>query len=94
MIEGMLVDNVDILSQLQKDVTWIEYNDRINLHEFEKVHVSASADFYTLMSTIYIETYMEMSRESFYQALLKQNSDELLLKAQALARQWHERISG
>jgi hypothetical protein len=40
-----------------------------------------------------METYMKMSRESFFQALLKQNSDELLIKAQALARQWDERIS-
>jgi hypothetical protein len=62
MIEGMLADdhNVDILSQLQKDVKWIEYNDRINLHEFEKVHVSASADYYTWKSTICLETYVKL----------------------------------
>ena len=67
MIEGMLADdhNVDILSEMQKDVVWIEYNDQINLHEFEKVHVSASANFYTLRSTLYPDTYMKMSRETF-----------------------------
>jgi hypothetical protein len=46
MIEGKLSDEFDgnILSELQKDVKWIEYNDHINLHDFEKVHVKTSAD--------------------------------------------------
>jgi hypothetical protein len=95
MIERTLADghNVDILSQLQEDVTWIEYNDRINLHEFEKIHVSASADFYTLRSTIYPETYRQMSRESFFQALLKRNSDELLIEARALVAKISEEVT-
>jgi hypothetical protein len=38
MIEGKLAGdfNVIILSELQQDVKWIEYNHHINLHVFEK----------------------------------------------------------
>ncbi len=37
---GHLADdcNVDILSEMQKNVKWIEYNGHINLCDFEKVH--------------------------------------------------------
>ena len=94
MIEGQLADdlNVDILSQLQKDVKWIdsEYDDHINLHDFEKVHVNTSADQYTLRSIISPDTFMKMTRESFFAALLKQNSDELLIKARALVAKMAE----
>ena len=62
----------------------------MNLHDFEKVHVSASADQYTFRSIINPDTYMKMSRESFFQALLKQNSDELLVKARALVAKMTE----
>ena len=94
MIEGQLADdlNVDILSQLQKDVKWIEYDDRTNLHDFEKVHVNTSADQYTLRSIISPDTYMKMTRESFFAALLKQNSDELLIKARALVAKMGEEL--
>ena len=49
MIEGKLAEdsNVDILSQLRKDVNWIEYDETINLTDFEKVHTNVSADTYT-----------------------------------------------
>jgi hypothetical protein len=95
MIEGMLADdhNVDILSQLQKDVTWVEFDDKMNLHEFEKVHVNTSSNEYTLRSIINPDNYMKMSRESFFQALLKQNSDELLIKARALVAKMNDEVS-
>ena len=37
MIAGKLAEdnNVDILSELKKDVKWIEYGETINLNEFE-----------------------------------------------------------
>ena len=35
-------NNVDILSELKKDVKWIDYNETINLNEFEEVHTSTS----------------------------------------------------
>ena len=40
MIERRLADylDVDIVSQLQKDVRWIEFNNHINLHDFDKAH--------------------------------------------------------
>ncbi len=49
MIEGKLAEDnhVDILSQLKKNVNWIEYDETINLADFEKVHTSTSADLYT-----------------------------------------------
>ena len=92
MIEGMLADDRG-LSQLQKDVKWIEYDDKINLHDFKKVHVSALADHYTLRSILSPNTYMKMSRDSFFQALLKQNSDKLLVKAGALVAKKNEEIT-
>ncbi len=63
MTEGHLADycNVDIFSELQKDITWIEYNDQINLHDFEKVHVNTSLDQYTLRSIIDPDPYMKMT---------------------------------
>ena len=68
MIASKLAEDnsVDILSELKKDVKWIEYDETINLNEFEKVHTSTSADTYTFRSTINPDTFMKMSRESFF----------------------------
>ena len=95
MIENHLADdcNVDILSELQKDITWIEYNDQINLHDFEKVHVNTSSDQYTLRSINDPDTYMKMTRESFFAALLKQNSDEMLINARVLVAKIEAEVS-
>ena len=86
MIEGQLAAdlNVDVLSQLQKDVKWIEYDDQINLLDFDKAHVNTSADQNTLSSIISPDTFMKMTQESFFAALFKQNSDELLVNSRAL----------
>ena len=75
-----------------KDVKWIEYDDPINLHDFEKVHVNTSANQYTLRSIICPDTFMKMTRESFIAALLKQNSDELLVNARALVAKTEEEL--
>jgi hypothetical protein len=94
IIAGKLAEdnNVDILSELKQDVTWIEYDETVNLNEFEKVHTSTLSDSYTFCSTINPDTLMKMSRESFFQALLKKNSAYLLANARALVARMTEEM--
>jgi hypothetical protein len=64
-------------------VKWIEYAPYIDLNDFEKVHVGDGSE-YILRSITKPDVYMKVSRESFFQSLLKKNTDELLSKARAL----------
>ena len=85
MIDGRISEDneVEILSQVQNEVKWIEYAPYIDLNDFEKVHVGDGSE-YILRSITKPDVYMKVSRESFFQSLLKKNSDELLSKARAL----------
>ena len=47
MIDGRISEDneVEILSQVQKEVKWIEYAPYIDLNDFEKVHVGDGSEY-------------------------------------------------
>ncbi len=51
MIEGWIADDNDVyvLSQVLREVKWIQYTPHISLIDFEKVHVSGSYRDYILV---------------------------------------------
>jgi hypothetical protein len=77
---------------MQNDVKWIEYNDCINLHYFEKVHVNTSSDQYTLRSLVCPDTYMKMTLKSYLQHYLTRIQIKCWLRKELLRQRWKKNI--
>jgi hypothetical protein len=93
MISGKMAEenNLEILSEDQRQTKWIDFTPEINLDQYEKVHVR-NGEHYILRSKIEQDVYMKVSREAFFQSLLQRNPDELLSKARGLLSRMEEEL--
>ena len=74
----------DILTPEPGQYQWIQFNEDINLNDFEKIHSGGSSDSYILQSLVHPNVCMRVKREDFFRSLLAKQSDELLINARAL----------
>ncbi len=82
-------NNIEILSEVQRQVRWIDFTLEIKLDQYEKVHVG-NGEYYILQSKSEQDVYMKVSQEAFFQSLLQLDSNELLRKAKDCCKGWKQ----